>query len=81
MNLLTETPYALPRSVSPEDGREGVTTAVLEVPVEWMRWCAHCESEQHFVAGWYSLVGLIGICLCCGDPALATYTRRNSEAA
>ena len=53
----------------------------LEVPVEWMRFCPHCGSQQRFVAGWFSFAGLIAECVRCGDTVVAEYTRVNSEGA
>ncbi|HZW05354.1 MAG TPA: hypothetical protein VFF58_00470 [Candidatus Nitrosotalea sp.] len=61
---------------SPQNG-----IAVLDPRVEFMRYCPHCDEERQFIAAWFSLEGLIGRCLWCGTPALAVYTRANSEAA
>ena len=85
----TEPPSFPTHSVGLEDGDHqsfGERVAVLEVPkletpVEWMRWCGHCESEQCFFAEYFSLEGLIGSCQRCGSPAVAEYTRMNSEVA
>jgi hypothetical protein len=78
MNLPTENSG----SVGVGDGEQlGRGIAVLEPQVERMRWCLQCESEQHFVAAWFSLEGLIGVCLCCGCFAVDPFTRVNSEAA
>ena len=85
--LPTEKPN-LPGSVGPEDGGGGSTAvlagsriASLETRVDFMRYCEHCGEERQFMAGWFSLVGQIGVCLQCGTPAVAEYTRMNSEVA
>jgi hypothetical protein len=51
----------------------------LAVPVEWMRFCFVCDSEQIFVAGWECERGLVGCCLGCGDERIAPFTRMTSE--
>ncbi len=82
MTLLAERFPMNQESVSGEGGgAEPQRFAALATPVEWMRWCDHCESEQHFKAGWFSLEGLVGVCLCCGTPDLAPNTRTTTEVA
>ena len=90
MTLPTELHLPEPTpSVGREDGVRGsLRTAhavlpihTLEVPVEWMRFCPHCGSQQRFVAGWFSFAGLIAECVRCGDTVVAEYTRVNSEMA
>jgi hypothetical protein len=51
----------------------------LMVPIEWMRYCEFCESEQTFVARWRCQSGLIAACAKCGDKRLVKFTR-DSEA-
>ena len=59
-------------------GRE---LAVLERPVEWMRYCEVCESERRFVADMECATGLIGHCANCGEERIAPFTRTTSEVA
>ena len=84
MSLPTETPVLLsPSSVGVRNGdslRE-VGIAVLDSKVEFMRFCAHCDSEQMFVAGWECASGLVGCCLGCGDERIAGFTRVTGEVA
>ena len=49
--------------------------AALETPIQSMRWCLVCESEQIFVAGWECSSGLLGCCLCCSSESLVPFTR------
>lgn len=51
----------------------------LDRPVEWMRFCFTCESEQRFVADRDCPYGLVGCCTHCGDQRIAPFTRANSE--
>ena len=53
--------------------------AKLAVPVEWMRFCWQCDSEQRFVADRVCVSGLLGCCTHCGDERIAPFTRMNSE--
>lgn len=55
--------------------------ATLDVPVEWMRFCQQCESEQRFVADRVCVHGLIGACTRCGDERIANFTRTTWEPA
>lgn len=59
-------------------GRE---VAVLERPVEWMRYCEACDGEKKFVAEMECATGLIGHCANCGDERLVPFTRSTGEAA
>jgi hypothetical protein len=54
---------------------------LLEIPVEWMRWCDKCQEEKCFYADRLCAAGLIGKCSGCGDESLAPYTRSVSEVA
>lgn len=81
MSFPTETDF----SVGLEDGSvfylgrvPGV--AVLEVPVEWMRFCEVCNCEQRFVADMECPIGLVGRCSNCWDVRIAPYTRTVGEA-
>lgn len=55
--------------------------AVLEHPVEWMRFCEVCQSEQCFVAEFVFANGLFARCTKCGDERVAAFTRTTTEAA
>jgi|HubBroStandDraft_4_1064222.scaffolds.fasta_scaffold37974_4 hypothetical protein len=85
MTLLTESSPST--SVGLQGGKTPVPTALefsvasLETRVDFMRYCEHCGEETQFNAGWFSLAGLIGVCLQCGTPDVAEYTRENSEVA
>jgi hypothetical protein len=57
-------------------GRELV---VLEHPVEWMRYCEVCQSEQRFVADMECASGLIGHCANCGEGKRVPFTRTVGE--
>ena len=50
-------------------------------PLEWMRYCPVCDSEQVFVATCFVANGLLGKCAKCDDERVVPYTRTNSEAA
>jgi hypothetical protein len=52
----------------------------LYIPVEWMRYCEMCESEQCFVARERCATGLICRCSKCGDERIAPFSRSNSVA-
>jgi len=52
----------------------------LQTRVEFMEFCAHCDSEQIFVAAWDCQAGLVGCCIGCGDERIAPFTRAISEA-
>lgn len=83
MTLLTE--HSFPPSPVSENDEGGDRSnqggvAVLEIPIEWMRWCESCDSEQRFVAGWICDAGLVGCCAVCGAESVARFTRVNSEA-
>jgi hypothetical protein len=52
----------------------------LHIPVEWMRYCVVCESEQCFVAHERCANGLICSCSKCGDRRVVSFTRTNSHA-
>ena len=51
----------------------------LDAPVEWMRYCERCESEQRFVADREAVAGLLGACSKCGEERIAPFTRTNSD--
>jgi hypothetical protein len=51
----------------------------LATPVEFMRRCEICESEQIFTASWECDRGLVGCCRGCGDEKVVPFTRANSE--
>ena len=70
-----------PSSVGWEGGGWEETVAALRTPVEWMRFCERCESEQIFVAGWQCAERLMGCCLGCGEESVVRFTRTNSEVA
>lgn len=55
--------------------------AVLDVPVEWMRFCPSCESVQRFVADREAAIGLVGSCSGCGAELFAPFSRATSDAA
>jgi hypothetical protein len=48
---------------------------VLHIPVEWMRYCEVCDSEQCFIARWRCESGLVCQCTRCSDTRVAPYTR------
>ena len=83
MNLPIEFPHRMSASVGgkPEDGdglRGGLAVlnfAQLEVPIEWMRFCAVCQSEQRFVAQIEVGNGVFGCCANCGDERVVPFTR------
>ena len=75
-----EAPGRMPVSIEGGD-LPGRGIAVLDLPVEWMRFCGHCDSEQRFVAGWICDAGLVGCCAVCGAESVAPFTRMNSEVA
>jgi hypothetical protein len=83
MNLSTENFPSPVRSVGRIEEGGGIPggAAVLDPRVEFMRLCDHCGEERQFICAWCSLEGLIGRCLYCGTPAIAQYTRVNSEVA
>ena len=74
MDALTEKP-----SVSSVTAAEVLSTLagieVLEVPVEWNRYCIKCDGEYLFVAKRICANGLIGRCSNCGDERIAPFTR------
>jgi len=77
MNSPTDSPE-LPRSVGPEDGTPMRGLAVLHPlnqPVEFMRFCPHCQEETRFIAQIEMLNGLWGCCANCGDERVVPYTR------
>jgi hypothetical protein len=63
-----------------EDGDRG-GIAVLDHPVEWMRFCQRCESEQRFLAECFCAGGLLAHCANCGDAVIARWTRTTTEVA
>jgi len=77
MNSPPDTAFP-PVSVPIEDV---VDVAVLDVPVEWIRFCYGCNSDQLFVADRVCFSGLVGRCSGCGDERIAPFTRVNSEVA
>lgn len=62
------------------DGAE-LFVVQLDCPVEWMRFCFTCESEQRFIADRECMYGLVGRCSHCGEERIAPFTRANSEVA
>jgi hypothetical protein len=46
-----------------------------------MRFCAHCQSEQRFIAECFCAGGLLAHCAKCGDAVIAHWTRTPSEVA
>lgn len=59
---------------------EGATleVTILPTPVQWMRSCERCDSEQIFCAGWECKFGLIGYFIGCGHEELVPFTRTPS---
>jgi hypothetical protein len=55
--------------------------AALDEFIEFSRFCAKCDSEQIFRAGWECDLGLVGCCLGCGDERIAPWTRTCVEVA
>ncbi|HEY3972352.1 MAG TPA: hypothetical protein VGM18_05060 [Candidatus Sulfotelmatobacter sp.] len=55
--------------------------AVLNLPVEDMRWCATCGREECFVAFLEGAAGRIGSCLGCGEISFVPFTRATTEVA
>jgi len=51
--------------------------APLDTPVEFMRYCYACDSDQLFIADRSCLTGLVGRCKC-GDERIVPFTRTNS---
>lgn len=49
--------------------------AALGVPVEWMRFCTTCDSEQRFVADRECSYGLVGSCANCGEERVVPFSR------
>jgi hypothetical protein len=58
-----------------------VAIVPLPITIQFLRYCANCDRDQIFVAGWVCEFGLIGCCLGCGDERIAPFTRANSEVA
>lgn len=73
MSLPTEASPS--RSVGDEDGSPWGGTAVLVTPIEWMRFCSACESEQRFVADQECDYGLVGRCANCREERFVPFTR------
>src|SRR5882672_4192442 len=57
----------------------GIRIERLYQPVEFMRFCLPCDSEQRFVADRVCSGGLLGYCGKCGDERIAPFTRARSE--
>lgn len=77
---------SLPHAVklpSPAEPKETPVILVeeLSTPVEFMRFCPVCQSEQRFFADRYCAEGLIGGCVNCLTEGIAVFTRTNSEVA
>lgn len=51
----------------------------LEIPIEWMRFCPRCNSDQRFVANRIFYAGLIGKCVNCGEERIAPFTRTTAK--
>jgi superfamily II helicase len=71
-----------PHLATPEDFGRSVavaSTSLLNVPVEEMRLCTKCQSEQRFVADRDCAFGLVGTCMGCGDEWLRPFSRNHSE--
>lgn len=80
LNVLP-TEHALTVSLGLGDGTLlGREVAVLERPVEWMRYCEVCDGEKRFVAEMECQSGLIGYCANCGEEGFAPFTRAIGEA-
>lgn len=75
MNLPTDS-----CDVGLEDGALRGGSAVLVVPIEWMRFCSACESEQRFVADQECDFGLVGRCANCGEERFVPFTRTTGRA-
>lgn len=54
-------------------------TALLDVPVEWDRYCPTCEHERHFRAEKFCVRGLIARCSVCQEEIVARFTRTTAE--
>ena len=63
------------------NGSIGLITPALTIPVQYMRFCFKCDSEQIFVAAWECETGLVGCCLGCGDERIAPFTRTTTAGA
>jgi hypothetical protein len=48
---------------------------ILQIRVEWMRYCGECDVDRRFVADRRCSVGLIAVCSVCGDERLVRFTR------
>lgn len=76
MAFFTSLPTDTCDAVGLGDGTDpGEGTAVLAVPIEWMRFCDVCESEQRFVADQECEFGLVGRCANCGEERFVRFTR------
>lgn len=67
---------ALPNS----EGPCSVATRKLPVPVEWMRFCYECNSDQVFRADRVCVSGMVGSCPK-GHDRIVPFTRTTAEAA
>jgi hypothetical protein len=64
-----------------EDGGVRSGLAVLEVSLEWERFCDSCLSLEKFVAYHECALGLVGCCTRCGEERFVPFTRTVSEVA
>jgi hypothetical protein len=71
-----------PNSAGIEDGGAPIPlVAVLDLPVEWMRFCDVCDAVTPCKAELECASGLLAVCQFCGAERVARFTRTNSEVA
>jgi hypothetical protein len=70
----------VPPIVAPEEPTAQIIGRLF-VPVEFMRFCSACDSEQRFIADQVCATGLVGRCSKCDEVWVAEWTRTTTEAA
>lgn len=76
------TEHASCESIGLGDGEfcRGAGVAILEVPIEWNRFCDGCESVQLFIARERTASSLVAQCTNCSEWISVPLTRMESEA-
>lgn len=76
-------PTACEPAAAEENPGEAVQAVpvLLEVPVQFNRYCYSCDCESLFVAGWETPWGLLAYCVSCGAERMVEWTRTTGEAA
>ena len=49
--------------------------ALLEVPIQFNKYCYSCDSEQLFIAAWEVECGLLAYCVGCGAERCVEFSR------